>query len=179
MVAVLWGQRWVFRMIFRKSYHPSFSWIVGPLKDLSRGLFIAGLQCCAALAPADLYVNRILERFGLSSYLSLNPEWSSSMFLIFPFLSWSDFLRFMFLCAMYLHLRIEACPCKSYYYLVYCHTHCPKSLSKHVTFWHCFCATELHRVFLWLLLICIWLVSLDFSPLFLITVPDNLFWLTK
>ncbi|KAH7866689.1 hypothetical protein Vadar_023643 [Vaccinium darrowii] len=35
------------------------------------------LQCCAALAPADLYVSRILERFGLSSYLSLNPERSS------------------------------------------------------------------------------------------------------
>lgn len=32
------------------------------------------LQCCAALAPADLYVQRILERFGLSKYLSLNTE---------------------------------------------------------------------------------------------------------
>ncbi|KAL6987618.1 RING-type E3 ubiquitin transferase [Sarracenia purpurea var. burkii] len=35
------------------------------------------LQCCAALAPADLYVNRILERFGLLNYLSLNTERSS------------------------------------------------------------------------------------------------------
>ncbi|CAL5388291.1 unnamed protein product [Camellia sinensis] len=35
------------------------------------------LQCCAALAPADLYVNRILERFGLSNFLSLHPERSS------------------------------------------------------------------------------------------------------
>ncbi|KAG9159191.1 hypothetical protein Leryth_018168 [Lithospermum erythrorhizon] len=35
------------------------------------------LQCCAALAPADLYVQRILERFGLSKYLSLNIERSS------------------------------------------------------------------------------------------------------
>uniref|UniRef100_A0A5B7BIP5 E3 ubiquitin-protein ligase n=1 Tax=Davidia involucrata TaxID=16924 RepID=A0A5B7BIP5_DAVIN len=35
------------------------------------------LQCCAALAPADLYINRILERFGLSNYLSLNLERSS------------------------------------------------------------------------------------------------------
>ncbi|KAI3474097.1 hypothetical protein Pfo_028885 [Paulownia fortunei] len=35
------------------------------------------LQCCAALAPADLYVQRILERFGLSNYLSLNLEQSS------------------------------------------------------------------------------------------------------
>ncbi|GFP90143.1 E3 ubiquitin-protein ligase ubr2 [Phtheirospermum japonicum] len=35
------------------------------------------LQCCAALAPPDLYVQRILERFGLSSYLSMNLEQSS------------------------------------------------------------------------------------------------------
>ncbi|CAA2964318.1 E3 ubiquitin- ligase PRT6-like isoform X1 [Olea europaea subsp. europaea] len=35
------------------------------------------LQCCAALAPADLYVKRILERFGLSNYLSLNLNPSS------------------------------------------------------------------------------------------------------
>ncbi|KAL9150429.1 hypothetical protein ABFS82_12G167600 [Erythranthe guttata] len=32
------------------------------------------LQCCAALAPPDLYVQRILERFGLSDYLSLDLE---------------------------------------------------------------------------------------------------------
>ncbi|KAJ6331665.1 hypothetical protein OIU76_010117 [Salix suchowensis] len=32
------------------------------------------LQCCAALAPPDLYVSRILERFGLSDYLSLKAE---------------------------------------------------------------------------------------------------------
>ncbi|XP_051113912.1 E3 ubiquitin-protein ligase PRT6 isoform X2 [Andrographis paniculata] len=32
------------------------------------------LQCCAALAPPDLYVQRILERFGLSNYLSFNLE---------------------------------------------------------------------------------------------------------
>ncbi|KAL8459253.1 hypothetical protein ACS0TY_036653 [Phlomoides rotata] len=35
------------------------------------------LQCCAALAPPDLYVMRILERFALSNYLSLNLEQSS------------------------------------------------------------------------------------------------------
>ncbi|XP_031396412.1 E3 ubiquitin-protein ligase PRT6 [Punica granatum] len=35
------------------------------------------LQCCAALAPPDLYVKRILERFGLSNYLSLNPARAS------------------------------------------------------------------------------------------------------
>ncbi|PIN03040.1 putative ubiquitin-protein ligase of the N-recognin family [Handroanthus impetiginosus] len=35
------------------------------------------LQCCAALAPPDLYVQRILERFGLTNYLSLNLEQSS------------------------------------------------------------------------------------------------------
>ncbi|KAK1563726.1 hypothetical protein Q3G72_031804 [Acer saccharum] len=44
-------------------------------QGLELDLFL--LQCCAALAPADLFVNRILERFGLSSYLSLNPERSS------------------------------------------------------------------------------------------------------
>ncbi|KAL3623063.1 hypothetical protein CASFOL_031879 [Castilleja foliolosa] len=35
------------------------------------------LQCCAALAPPDLYLQRILERFGLSSYLLINLEQSS------------------------------------------------------------------------------------------------------
>ncbi|XP_073266120.1 E3 ubiquitin-protein ligase PRT6 isoform X1 [Populus alba] len=35
------------------------------------------LQCCAALAPPDLYVSRILERFGLSDYLSLKAEKST------------------------------------------------------------------------------------------------------
>lgn len=35
------------------------------------------LQCCAALAPADLYVSRFLERFGLTNYLSLDVEQSS------------------------------------------------------------------------------------------------------
>ncbi|OVA16505.1 zinc finger protein [Macleaya cordata] len=35
------------------------------------------LQCCAALAPPDLFVKRILERFGLSNYLSLNLEQSN------------------------------------------------------------------------------------------------------
>lgn len=65
-----------------------FSRISGSCKDLSfwvaycrseQGLELdlLLLQCCAALAPADLYVSRILERFGLSSYLSLNPERSS------------------------------------------------------------------------------------------------------
>ncbi|KAK3038512.1 hypothetical protein RJ639_029312, partial [Escallonia herrerae] len=44
-------------------------------QSLELDLFL--LQCCAALAPADLYVTRILERFGLSSYLSLNLERSS------------------------------------------------------------------------------------------------------
>ncbi|XP_043702921.1 E3 ubiquitin-protein ligase PRT6-like [Telopea speciosissima] len=32
------------------------------------------MQCCAALAPPDLYVKRIIECFGLSNYLSLNLE---------------------------------------------------------------------------------------------------------
>ncbi|XP_047981697.1 E3 ubiquitin-protein ligase PRT6 isoform X3 [Salvia hispanica] len=35
------------------------------------------LQCCAALAPPDLFVQRILERFGLSNYTTLNIDQSS------------------------------------------------------------------------------------------------------
>lgn len=44
-------------------------------QGLELDLFL--LQCCAALAPADLYIARIIERFGLSSYLSLNLERAS------------------------------------------------------------------------------------------------------
>ncbi len=40
------------------------------------------VQCCAALAPPYLFVNRILERFGLSKYLSLNLERSNEYVLI-------------------------------------------------------------------------------------------------
>lgn len=35
------------------------------------------LQCCAALAPAELFVKRILERFDLLNYLSLEISESS------------------------------------------------------------------------------------------------------
>ncbi|KAF5747551.1 putative ubiquitin ligase E3 alpha [Tripterygium wilfordii] len=41
-------------------------------QGLELDLFL--LQCCAALAPIDLFVSRIVERFGLSDYLSLNVE---------------------------------------------------------------------------------------------------------
>ncbi|CAJ2670351.1 unnamed protein product [Trifolium pratense] len=44
-------------------------------QGLELDLFL--LQCCAALAPEDLFVRRVLERFGLSNYLSLNLEQSS------------------------------------------------------------------------------------------------------
>ncbi|KAI4354491.1 hypothetical protein L6164_003346 [Bauhinia variegata] len=44
-------------------------------QSLEHDLFL--LQCCAALAPTDLFVSRILERFWLSSYLSLNIERST------------------------------------------------------------------------------------------------------
>ncbi|KAI9116015.1 hypothetical protein K1719_012945 [Acacia pycnantha] len=44
-------------------------------QGLELDLFL--LQCCAALTLPDLYVSRILERFGLSNYLSLNLECSS------------------------------------------------------------------------------------------------------
>lgn len=49
-------------------------------QGLELDLFL--LQCCAALAPEDQYVSRILERFGLSNYLSLNLERSSEYVLI-------------------------------------------------------------------------------------------------
>ncbi|KAL0888784.1 hypothetical protein Bca101_012767 [Brassica carinata] len=41
-------------------------------QGLELDLFL--LQCCGALAPADSYVNKLLCRYGLSSYLSLNPD---------------------------------------------------------------------------------------------------------
>ncbi|GER57266.1 E3 ubiquitin-protein ligase ubr1 [Striga asiatica] len=58
------------------------------------------LQCCAALAPPDLFVQRILERFGLSSYLSLNVEQSSEKCFIYRAITHiqlliSDFLNVM------------------------------------------------------------------------------------
>ncbi|KAL2509527.1 E3 ubiquitin-protein ligase [Forsythia ovata] len=45
--------------------------------ELGQDLDIFLLQCCAALAPPDRYVKRILERFGLLNYLSLDLEQSS------------------------------------------------------------------------------------------------------
>ncbi|KAJ8753971.1 hypothetical protein K2173_001869 [Erythroxylum novogranatense] len=44
-------------------------------QGLELDLFL--LQCCAALAPADFYVNRIIERFALADYMSLKPERSN------------------------------------------------------------------------------------------------------
>lgn len=41
------------------------------------------MQCCAALAPPDLYVRRILERFGLSNYLDMNPARATEYVVIF------------------------------------------------------------------------------------------------
>lgn len=41
------------------------------------------MQCCAALAPPDLYVRRIIERFGLSDYLHLNQARGSEYVHVF------------------------------------------------------------------------------------------------
>lgn len=49
-------------------------------QGLELDLFL--LQCCAALAPPDLFVNRILERFGLSNFLSLRLERPNECVLI-------------------------------------------------------------------------------------------------
>ncbi|KAK8512296.1 hypothetical protein V6N12_032019 [Hibiscus sabdariffa] len=46
--------------------------VLWSVQGLELDLFL--LQCCAALAPPDLYVKRILERFGLLDYLSLSLE---------------------------------------------------------------------------------------------------------
>ncbi|CAH9074434.1 unnamed protein product [Cuscuta europaea] len=56
----------------------SFEWYRSVLwfeQGLELDLFM--LQCCASLAPADLFVKRVVERFELSNYLSLNFEQSS------------------------------------------------------------------------------------------------------
>ncbi|KAF5180992.1 E3 ubiquitin-protein ligase, partial [Thalictrum thalictroides] len=53
-------------------YYRTVSWSE---QCLELDLFL--LQCCAALAPPDRYVERILERFGLSNYLSLCLERSN------------------------------------------------------------------------------------------------------
>ncbi|KAG5582873.1 hypothetical protein H5410_053500 [Solanum commersonii] len=53
-------------------------------QGLELDLFL--LQCCAALAPADLYISRILERFELSNYLSFNLERPSEYVIRISFL---------------------------------------------------------------------------------------------
>ncbi|KAL2481549.1 E3 ubiquitin-protein ligase PRT6 [Abeliophyllum distichum] len=58
--------------IFSSEWYRSFRWF-----EQGQELDLFLLQCCAALAPADLYVKRILERFGQSNYLSLNLKPSS------------------------------------------------------------------------------------------------------
>lgn len=49
-------------------------------QGLELDLFL--LQCCAALSPPNLFVHRIIERFGLLHYLSLLPECSSEYVII-------------------------------------------------------------------------------------------------
>ncbi|XP_077239031.1 proteolysis 6 [Tasmannia lanceolata] len=58
--------------IFSSEYYRSIRWWG---QSLECDLFL--LQCCAALAPPDLYVKRIQERFGLLNYQSLNLELSN------------------------------------------------------------------------------------------------------
>ncbi|KAM7274780.1 hypothetical protein ACFE04_016646 [Oxalis oulophora] len=55
----------------------SLNWYteVCSLQGLESDLYL--LQFCAAFAPPDCYIKRILERFGLSEYLSLNRQNSS------------------------------------------------------------------------------------------------------
>lgn len=51
-------------------------------QGLELDLFL--MQCCAALAPPDLYVKRIVERFGLLNYISLTLE-RSNEYVFTPF----------------------------------------------------------------------------------------------
>lgn len=69
--AGMWRKNGDAAPVFRDWYH-SVRWSD---QGLEHDLFL--LQCCAAMAPPDLFVKRILDRFGLSSYLSLNLERSS------------------------------------------------------------------------------------------------------
>ncbi|PKA61914.1 E3 ubiquitin-protein ligase UBR3 [Apostasia shenzhenica] len=53
--------------IFSSEWYRSVQWLE---QGLESDLFL--LQCCAALAPAESFVQRVLDRFGLSSYMSLS-----------------------------------------------------------------------------------------------------------
>lgn len=56
-------------------------------QGLESDLFL--LQCCAALAPPDSFVQRVLERYGLLNYMSLNlsdfNEYVSIFHLLFSY----------------------------------------------------------------------------------------------
>ncbi|KAI0498324.1 hypothetical protein KFK09_021565 [Dendrobium nobile] len=53
--------------ILSSEWYRSVQWLE---HGLECDLFL--LQCCAALAPPDSFVQRVLERYGLSNYMSLN-----------------------------------------------------------------------------------------------------------
>lgn len=68
-------------------------------QGLELDLFL--LQCCAALAPPNLFVNRIIERFGLLSYLSLLPERSSEyVIILLTIIECCGLIVFIILCLM-------------------------------------------------------------------------------
>lgn len=75
-------------------------------QGLELDLFL--LQCCGALAPADSYVNKLLSRFGLSNYLSLNPDVTNEyvpivlLVVIGPIAWFNSFATFKL--SSYLHL---------------------------------------------------------------------------
>ncbi|GER43525.1 E3 ubiquitin-protein ligase ubr1 [Striga asiatica] len=80
--AGIWSRNGDAPILFSEWYR-SVRWYVSDilmddlLSEQGQDLDLFILQCCAALAPPDLFVQRILERFGLSNYLSLNLEQSS------------------------------------------------------------------------------------------------------
>lgn len=65
-------------------------------QGLELDLFL--MQCCASVAPPELFVKRVQERFGLSDYTSLNltkhDEYAST---------YLDFLKSVFvICSLFL-----------------------------------------------------------------------------
>ncbi|GLT38922.1 hypothetical protein SLA2020_131380 [Shorea laevis] len=69
--AGMWRRNGDAAPLFCDQYHS----VLRSEQGLEFDLFL--LQCCAAMAPPDLFVKRILDHFGLLSYLSLSPERSS------------------------------------------------------------------------------------------------------
>ena len=67
------------------------------------------LQCCAALAPAEMFVKRVVERFGLLDYLSLDAS-KGNKYVLYTviFCMFSSFVQSILL--LFAFLLISCCP---------------------------------------------------------------------